>query len=286
METRHGFTDVANRPTITLHLRTAAHHTAFAESFIRGLRRHNLAATVYEDESGEPGDIAVMWGHKCDRIIEAQKAQKRPYLIAEAGYFANPAPRLKFVSLGWNGLNGRADFKNTDSPPDRWLKHGAMLPNWHRAGSHIVIMGQCDGDAATKKIDLKRWYRETARRIKKLEPGAPIVFRPHPSYGGIITGIGALGGPIENALRLARGVVTYNSTAGVDAALAGIPVYAADRGSMAWPIASHKLGHWIKPDRTQWVYDLAYTQWTHAEIESGEAWAHIWSKDNGPATDS
>jgi hypothetical protein len=53
-------------------------------------------------------------------------------------------------------------------------------------------------------------------------------------------------------------------------------VIAIDRGSMAWDMARHEITlKRITPNRDQWLYDLAYKQWTLEEIAAGEAWEHL-----------
>ena len=87
--------------------------------------------------------------------------------------------------------------------------------------------------------------------------------------------------PIEKAISKAKVVVTINSNAGVDAALAGKPVISLDQGSMVWDISEHNFENINNPkfnDRTQWCNDIAYAQWHPSELESGEAWNHLKSK--------
>jgi hypothetical protein len=83
-----------------------------------------------------------------------------------------------------------------------------------------------------------------------------------------------LSGNADIAADLAEAVVavTFNSTAGVEAALAGTPVIACDEGSMAWDVAAHgvaKIGH--RPDRTGWAHRLAWCQFSPEEIRNGFA---------------
>jgi hypothetical protein len=79
-------------------------------------------------------------------------------------------------------------------------------------------------------------------------------------------------------LQGAHAVVTFNSNTGVDAVIAGVPIFTIDRGSMAWEVSDHDLSEIEKPnlyDREQWAHNLAYTQWTMAEMAGGWAWSHL-----------
>jgi hypothetical protein len=82
----------------------------------------------------------------------------------------------------------------------------------------------------------------------------------------------------EEALEGAWACVTFSSNAAVEAALAGVPVFACDEGSMALPIANRDLSEIERPalpDREQWAFDLAYAQWTLQEFANGSCWQHL-----------
>jgi hypothetical protein len=84
--------------------------------------------------------------------------------------------------------------------------------------------------------------------------------------------------PLAEDLAEAHAVVTFNSNTAVDALLNGIPVFAHDQGSMCWPVANKSLISVDvpnKPDRSQWLSDFAYAQWTPEEMRSGRAWQHL-----------
>ena len=179
--------------------------------------------------------------------------------------------------MGYDGLNGRADFCNADVDPLRWEKHFAgFLKPWKEGGDYALLMGQVCGDASLAGMDIKAWYGETARRLGDL--GWTVMFRPHPRYPTAAPdGAYALVGSLEGALSGAAFVVTWNSTSGVDAALIGVPVVAMDRGSMAWDVAAHSIEelNYEKCDRLRWAERLTYTMWSDGEISGGAAWEHL-----------
>ena len=69
--------------------------------------------------------------------------------------------------------------------------------------------------------------------------------------------------------------VTFSSNAATEAVCEGIPVINLDNSSFSWPVSYHTLDILTNPviecnfDRTQWLYDCAYTQWTLEEINKG-----------------
>ena len=101
------------------------------------------------------------------------------------------------------------------------------------------------------------------------------VFRPHPRYPQQFVKFNRLNGSLSEALGLAKMVVTYNSNSGVDAVLAGVPTVTYDEGAMAWDVTSHNVGYLVTPERNEWCYRMAYTQWSPEEISNGEAWEHL-----------
>ena len=260
---------------IVLYHNTSQHQRHWIGCFSEGLKRHNVKHTI----SGSPAacDIGVVWGVRnmmADRVI-----------VMERGYFGD---RLKNTSCGWGGLNGRADFNNKDSPSDRWGKHGVEVSPWNSDGSYVLLIGQVAGDMSVDGVDLQSWYSETAQRIR-LPTGMPVVFRPHPlsRTGQSVPGCYTRNCDLQKVLDSAYACVTYNSNAGVDAVFAGVPTVAMDMGSMAWDVSGHDVDDIAyMPDRTQWLNNLAYCQWTESEIRTGDAWEHLNDIDTGNSADS
>ena len=84
---------------------------------------------------------------------------------------------------------------------------------------------------------------------------------------------------LENDLKRAYCVVTYNSLSAVEAVVRGIPVIATNNMSMVWPIA-HKDFSQIEAlnyniDLQDWQNKIAYTMWNREEVKGGETWAHL-----------
>ncbi len=236
-----------------------------------GLKRHGLKPTMLQVGNPQPCDLAVCWGvRKKPEIQSGRRA-----LILERGYVGD---RLgKWTSCGFDGLNGRADFRNADVPTDRWdrLLAEHMEPWFDGGGDYVLVMGQVAGDAALAGVDIDRWAVQVMRQIQGR--GLPVRFRPHPlGINGRTSAFPQATGTLQEALAGARWVVTYNSNSGVDSVLAGVPTVAVDRGSMAWAVTG-RIPHEEPPtpDRTRWAAEIAYTQWTLAEIRNGDAWAHL-----------
>ena len=256
-------------------------HQNRAKIFQKGLQKHGLLdVTITTNNKPVPCDIAVMWGiSHFQKVIMSQKLHKKDTLVWEAGYILD---RHKWKGIGYNGLNGRADFCNKNSPPDRWEQYFShLLQPWKDDGKYILLTGQVTGDASLQPVNGRVNYQEIVNEIKKYTK-LPIHYRkhPHPKRSSAPCPKGAIPskGTLEQALSKAHCVVTFNSNTSVDAILSGTPCIVLDKGSMAWDVCGHNLNEVNdppRPDRMQWAYDTAYTQWTMKEIESGDAWEHL-----------
>jgi hypothetical protein len=128
-------------------------------------------------------------------------------------------------------------------------------------------------------VDLGPWYARAAMQAQNAYE-LPVKFRPHPKaiekgFRHAPIGTQPCAGTLGDALDRAAVAVTWNSNAGVDAVLAGVPLVTMDDGSMAREVSSHRIGALARPDRTAWAHRLAWKQWTIAEIMSGAALEHL-----------
>ena len=252
-------------------------------AFADGLKRHKVEHFITGLETYRECDVAVVFGigkkgvpasYPRGRILKEQKKRGLPYVILEKGFLR----RDEYFHVGWNGLNGNADFRNTNVYDDRWRKLGIPLETHKSPGSHVLVCGQVPWDASVQHSDHVKWCRDTIIELSDLT-SREIRFRPHPALrGGFDYGLAGSTRTLEDDLRGAWAVVTFNSNAAVEAAIKGIPVFAMDRGSMAYPIANKHLGQIHKPllpARKMWASRLAYAQWTLDEIASGKTWRHL-----------
>jgi hypothetical protein len=236
----------------------------------------------------KPSPVAVVFGvykskvpvsFNRGRIFRLQRERNLDVVVLETGYINRGDGEAHHYAAGFNGLNGRADFRNKGMPSDRAEKLGVVLKPY-RKGHSIVLCGQVPWDASVEGTDHLAWIKATVERIKECS-GKVIRFRPHPKAVQAtprVWGVQYSTVPFAEDLKTAHAVVTFNSNSGVEALLDGVPVFAADQGSMCWELANRSLISLDvpnKPDRSQWLADLAYCQWTMDEMRSGEAWMHL-----------
>lgn len=256
----------------------AAHQSQHQAAIIKGLSAHGITAKATSARQSDTKHVAC-WGW---RIGKEMRAKGHEVLVIERGYLGD---RFSWTSLGWNGLNGRATFPA--APQDhcsRFAEHFEMKP-WKDGGDYVLIMGQVPGDASLQGKDMLPWYSSAAAEAYQ-KYGMPVKFRPHPlalkkGHRQQPRGAEISVGPLDDALRGAAVVITYNSNSGVDSVLAGVPTLSFDCGSMAYDVTGHLIGELIKPDRERWASDLAWKQWQLSEIESGEALTGLLDVENG-----
>lgn len=209
------------------------------------------------------------WGWRAGQQL---RAAGHDVLVMERGYLGD---RFEWYSLGWNGLNGRAEFRSP-AVSGRFAANFTLQP-W-RDGDHILIAGQVPGDMSLQGRNLLPWYRDVATQARQW--GMRIVFRRHPEvakrgfqaapYGAHLS----TGSLLEDLAR-AHLCITWNSNTAVDAVVAGVPAVTMDQGSMAWDVTGHAVMDRLLPDRDAWADRVASCQWKLDEIASGEPFRHV-----------
>jgi len=260
-------------------------------NFCEGLKRHGTTDIRYAKKNEltkinlDDYDVIVHWSVR--GMAQKMFKEKRNVIILENAFLNNiQGPTKYWVSAGWNGLNGRADFCNQNMPDDRWKKHfddGRLLD--YSDGDYILIPLQIKSDMSIAGRGFN--YQTIVDRIRVFSD-LPIKIKQHPTaddqwpkiLGKGVTYLNRFM-PITEAVKGAKVVVTINSNSGVDAVLAGKPVVALDEGSMVYDIAANDFTNlhvpkW--PDRTQWCNNIAYAQWKPNEMLKGEAWETLKQK--------
>lgn len=251
----------------------AAHQAAHQAALAEGAKAYGL--TVSLQSSGVPvrSKHVACWGWRLGR---AYRAAGHEVLVMERGYMGD---RFAWTSIGWNGLNNRAQFGIRNDGGARFRQHFAdLLQPWNPAGRYVLLIGQVPGDMSLQGRNLAPWYAEQAKAAGE-RYGLPVLFRPHPmalqrGYAATVPFAAELLGDLSAALRDAAAVITFNSNTGVDALLAGKPTVAHDPGSMVWGFTGDGDA---EPDRLRWAHRLAWCQWTLDEIRSGEAVETVFS---------
>jgi len=256
-------------------------HQKILECFATGIP----GAKVRWLEDFKPdSDVAVIFGWykyafgltMAKKKIVDHYLPKQKLIVIESAFLK----RKEYYQIGWNGFAGGADFKNKGVPLDRWKSLDIPVLPWQkRKDGLIVVCGQLPRDTQVQDVDHLAWCKATFDWYQK-RFGDRVVFRPHPrnetpgEYGIDPKYFDIR--KLRAVFKEARLVVTWNSTTGTEAAVAGIPVVACNPGSMAWPVSQSVLSDIpIYPDRKEWLAGIGYAQWTPAEMRCGLPWRHL-----------
>lgn len=245
-----------------------------------GLDRIGVAHSSMDSSA----DVAVIWSMlwagrmKPNREIwELYRSTDRTIIVAEVGMLK----RGLTWKLGINGTGSTADY-GTDLIPNRANTLGLELKPWTNTGYNVVIACQrSDSEQWARQPPTIAWLTETARNIRQ-HTDKPIVIRPHPRQrianipGCVIESPHPIPGTYDSfnynqCLKTAWAVVNHNSGPGTQAILNGVPAFVG-LSSLAAPVGNLDLAQIenpLRPDRTQWIEQLAHTEWTIPEIESG-----------------
>lgn len=246
---------------------------SWGDCFARGLAHHGWRATARNDYA--KADLVMLWGVARRDLIDRALKDGCEVCVLERSYLQD---RFKYASVSFGGgLNGRGIFRGPFHDGSRFEKHfSRLLQPWRpKADGYALIMEQVPGDNSVKNVDLPGFYAR-ARQVFERH-GIPVRPRAHPNASPKRGQdyIDASYRSLAEDLAGARFAVTWNSNAGVDAVLAGIPAISMDEGSMAWDVTGHELKEPPMLDRTAWAHALAWKQWTKEEIASGECWANV-----------
>ena len=215
-------------------------------------------------------------------------------------------PETCYYKVGLNHFTyDEGIFHNENSPGDRWEKikkeQNIEIKPWrhmqYTGNEHILFLLQNPIDTSLNPLmergeDYELWINKIVRQIKNITT-KKVRIRLHPRFQNRfdLQRLSLVADEISNEydgwnktnggeslykdLKNAFACVTFSSNAATEAICEGIPVVNLDNSSFSWPVSYHTLDILNEPvircdfDRTQWLYDCAYTQWTMEEINSG-----------------
>jgi hypothetical protein len=245
-----------------IHVNQAGHQQQAGAAMKAGLARHRIAVSVGDYDNPEPCDFAVIWGAPAKHPRITQSAPHM--LVMERGHLPD---RMIYTSCGWDGLARRGRYPLATDWGMRWRpRWGDLMRPWRGTTGYALIIGQVEGDAALAGLGMQRWVKEQTDDLRAA--GWDVRFRPHPL-------VARPERSLEADLTGAALCVTYNSTAGVEAVLAGVPTVTLDEGAMAWEVTSHAVPEIVRPAREAWAHALAWTSYTLEEVAAGLAWEHL-----------
>ena len=233
----------------------------------------------------------------------------KPRIVIEQAVFRKNTdfdkPETYYYKVGLDHFTyNQGRFFNHNSPSDRWERiqkeQDIEIKPWRHDryddSKYILLLLQNPIDTSLNPLlergeKYEEWVSKTIRQIRNIT-GKKIKVRLHPrfqsrfekfdfseadmisnNYDGWNKSNG--GESLYEDFKKAWVCVTFSSNASTEAVCEGIPVINLDNSSFSWPVSYHTLDILTNPviecnfDRTQWLYDCAYTQWTLDEINKG-----------------
>jgi hypothetical protein len=245
--------------------------------------RQGLAVSGLKHATNDmSADVAVIWSMlwtgrmRGNRAVwQAYRNSGRPVIVVEVGMIR----RGYTWKLGVNGT----DINSYPGPivdSNRADQLGIKLQPWQQSKNIVIAMQRADSEQWAGQTSVAQWLQATVDTVRK-HSSRPIVVRSHPRAHISMPGITVecpkkIPGSyddydFEQTLKNAWAVVNWNSGPGPQAIIAGVPAFVGPT-SLAAPVANLDLAmietpH--MPDRTQWVNQLAHTEWTTAELATG-----------------
>jgi len=258
---------------------------------------HSLVAAghdvVWNDNVSDVDVIwSVLWHGRMAQnknIWERNLAQSKPTVVLEVGGIK----RGTTWKVGLNGINRDAFFGNVSDNGSRAEQLGLRLKPWRYDGKYILIAGQHEKSEQWRDMPrMSQWIMDTIETIQH-HTDRPIIFRPHPRCR-----LDAIETQYKNVYRQEpiklRGTyddfdmgfkniyatVSWSSNPGIHSVINGIPAFTGP-SSLAHDVSLQDLREIENPlycDRSRWLNNYAWTEFTVEEISQGIPLKHLTSK--------
>ena len=221
----------------------------------------------------EPVDNSMFWGFVGNNLemVKKLEARNHNYWFADTPYFGRfDNNNLKSDNHYWRICKNKIHAGYIkDCKPDRFEKFGLKIKAPDFKGSYILVCPS--SDSINNYLDRPNWLKETIEQIKRYTD-RPIKVREKPRGRGT-SGPSEAKVPLSEDLKDAWCLVTSCSIAAVEAQCMGIPVICHNK-SFATEIAGQELADIEDPffvGAEEWLWSLAYQQFTPEEFENGRA---------------
>ena len=205
--------------------------------------------------------VDVVWGvlRGSHEVIQDARRTGRSFFYIDHAYFGRG-----------HYLNYRISRDSYEAgrvrrcPDDRRKLLGVELQPWRSGGLSIIV---CPPTRFFMEAhDCPNWLEDTVATLLRASD-RPIEIRGKPEAGEPSE-------PLENVFRRAHAVVTHSSNVAVEAAVAGVPVFVAPTSAAAHVGETDLSRIEIprRPDRSEWLSHLTYSQFSFQEIRDGTAW--------------
>lgn len=281
------------------------HNAAFVrhiwESFAAGANKLGYT-TRYIDKGTDPQDIDginVIWSMLWqDHMLPNKKVWQtslyrgEPFIVMDLGALY----RYGTYKVAVNGINNDGYFGPKFNDDKRAKKLDLHIREWKsNPNGPIVIAAQNSNSGQFKFFDEQMHWTISIMKNIRLHTDRKIILRHHHRHTlellwtpnnfeytecvkepGTETVLPGTDWITHDKWKFdvddAYCIINYCSNPSIQAALMGLPLFTT-KHSLAWEVGNldiTNINNPITPDRTQWLNDIAYTEWYPEEIATGE----------------
>ena len=260
---------------------------------------HSLVAAGHDVVWNNPVcDVDVIWsvlfnGRMAQNktVWERAVAQSKPVVVLEVGGIK----RGTTWKVGLNGINRDAFFGDAGNDSRRSDLLNLRLKPWRTDGEFILIAGQHDKSLQWRNMPrMSNWFLNTYDEIRK-HTDRPIIFRPHPRcrlphierglkhvYRQEPQHVNGTYDDFDMQFNNIWATISHSSNPGIHSVISGVPSFVSN-SSLAYDVANdidflHNIEEPLMTDRTQWLNDYAWTEFTVEEIAQGIPLKRLTSK--------
>lgn len=251
--------------------------------------RHSLLEAGHSVvENTVDSDVEVIWSvlwqgrmQGNEAIWRRARSAGKPVIVLEVGSIR----RGTTWKVGLNGINRDAYFGPAGNSDARARQLGLRLADWrtNENGPILICAQHSHSEQWHSMPPVSNWVIQTIDTIRQYTD-RHIVVRPHPRCPLPSIELEFKNVTRQQPLKVpgtyddfdfkyanAWAVVNWSSNPAVEAVRNGIPVFVGP-SSLAWDVGNQSIetiNNPLRPERQQWLNDLAHTEWTVEEIQQG-----------------
>lgn len=233
--------------------------------------------------TGVESDYAVFYGLSCGLAkIFADYKEQATAIYIDLGYWHR---RIRTRYDGYhkvvvNSRHPTAYFQNCHHKTRRFRELGLIIRPWQKPNNgKILIASMSEKAAIAEGLAPFAWERQALSTVLE-RTNKQVVYRPKPNCPRARPLPGShfdKKTSLDTVLKACHAVVTRQSNTAVDALLRGVPVF-CEHG-VASVMGYNDLAMIESPrypeDRQRWAEDIAWCQFTTAEIATGLPFSHL-----------
>ena len=258
------------------------------EAIRKGLTMQGHTVTENEMNCDVPVIWSLLWNGRMLRnkiVWDEFRSKNKNVLVVEVGGIQ----RNNTWKIALNGINRSGQFGPSNNTNERAVKLNLQCKPWRTSGDHILLCLQHDKSEQWAQCKpLLDYTLDTITELRKYT-NRKIIVRQHPrcplpQFPRLENVEYQIPAMIENTyddynLNFSNewAVVSWSSNPGIHAILNGIPAFVGPQ-SLAYDVGNKDFSTIespIMPDRTQWLNDYAFTEWTVEEIAQGTPFSRL-----------